>query len=218
MLLAEGLPAEEQEEEAVPSLSERRTDAWTALAAEPAVRAAERALVTESGAVLHDTLSIAVGAAVRRRLARVLDLKDRAAANPERREAYQRAADDLRNWAAGVYLAALRDSESMTQPETSGPRGRRPKPVVKHRNPHTEESISLRRNGPRPPFPGQRKRRPGDRVPVDVAARSDERRSRHGSKRIDGSSSSRKRHSVHRASPARSPEGAACLGSRAMAT
>lgn len=89
-------------------LSEPRIDAWTARAAEPAVRAAERALVTESAAVLADTLAISTAAESRRRFARVLALKDQAAHDPGRRDAYQEAADDLRNWAAAVHLTALR--------------------------------------------------------------------------------------------------------------
>lgn len=93
----------------MPSLGERRSDAWTALAAEPAVRAAERAIVTRSPLTLADTLAVATAAESRRRLARVLELKDRADADPRAREAYQRGADDLRAWAAGVYLASLRD-------------------------------------------------------------------------------------------------------------
>ncbi len=122
----------------------RRFDAWTALAAEPAVRAAERAIVTGSAVVLADTLSVATASESRRRLAHVLELKRRADADPEKRGAYQQAAGDLRSWAAGVYLAALREPRE---------------PV---RNPYTEESISLRRSGPRPRFPGQRKRHPFD--------------------------------------------------------
>lgn len=137
---------------------ERRIDAWTALAAEPAVRAAERAIVTESATVLADTLAIAAAAEARRRTAHVLDLKDRADADPSRRDAYQRAADDLRNWAAGIYLATVRDAQ------VAHPLGRpsQPsrKPVLRHANPHSEEGTSLRRSVLRPPFPGQRKRSP----------------------------------------------------------
>ena len=145
-------PSKEQdtttEEEAVPSRSERRIDAWTALAAEPAVRAADRAIATESATVLADTLSLSTTAEARRRLARVLELGDRADADPAADAAYRRAVDELRAWAAGVYLATLREPEARLPP-TAG-RG----------NPHTEEGISLRRRTPRPPFPGQRKRLP----------------------------------------------------------
>jgi len=42
---------------------------------------------------------------------------------------------------------------------SSGPAAGRT-PVVKHRNPNTEESISVRRLVSRPPFPGQSKRHP----------------------------------------------------------
>jgi hypothetical protein len=86
----------------VPNLSERRFDAWTALAAEPAVRAAERAIVTGSPAVLADALAVSTAAESRRRLAHVLELKDRADRDPALCDAYQRAADDLRSWAATV--------------------------------------------------------------------------------------------------------------------
>jgi hypothetical protein len=92
----------------VPNLGEHRIDASTALAADPAVRAAERAIVTGSSAVLADTLAVSTAAEARRRVARVLDLKERAEGDPARRGAYQRAADDLRAWAASVYVAALR--------------------------------------------------------------------------------------------------------------
>jgi len=137
----------------VPNFSEGRMDAWAALAAEPAVRAAERALVTNSAAVLADTLAISTAAESRRRVGHVLELEDRAERDPSRRDAYQRAADDLRSWAAGVYLATLREPDAHIAPPKR-------KPVVKHRNPHSEEGISLRRSVPRPPFPGQRRRRP----------------------------------------------------------
>ena len=40
------------------------------------------------------------------------------------------------------------------------PRSSERRVPVKHANPHTEESISLRRLAPRPPFPGQRRRHP----------------------------------------------------------
>jgi hypothetical protein len=132
-------------EEAVPNLSERRLDAWTALAAEPAVRAAERAIATRSPDVLADTLAVSSATEAARRLALVLDLKERAARDPRSREAYQRAVDDLRNWAAGVYLAHRRVPHAR-EPVAAG----RP----------TEESISLRRLVARPPFPGQRRRHP----------------------------------------------------------
>jgi len=141
----------------VPDLGQRRLDAWTALAAEPAVRAAERAIVTESPAVLADTLVVSTAAESRRRLARVLDLKEQAESDPQRRDAYQRAADDLRRWAASVYLATL--GAPQTRDRGSASRSARG-PVVKHTNPSTEESISLRRLVPRPPFPGQRRRHP----------------------------------------------------------
>jgi hypothetical protein len=134
----------------VPDLSERRVDAWTALAAEPAVRAAERAIVTGSPAVLADTLAVSTAAESRRRLAHVLELKDRADRDPALRDAYQRAADDLRSWAATVYLAALREPRGCRLASTA--------PIGQ--NPFTEESISLRRSAPRPPFPGQRRRSP----------------------------------------------------------
>jgi len=142
----------------MPNLHERRIDAWTSLAAEPAVRAAERAIVTESATVLADTLAIATAAEAHRRVAHVLNLKDRADADAGRRDAYQRAADDLRNWAAGIYLATLRDAQ------VAHPLGRPSepsrKPVLRHGNPYSEEGISLRRSARRPPFPGQRKRSP----------------------------------------------------------
>src|SRR5690242_12093471 len=99
---------DQRKENAVPKLDERRIDAYTAIAAEPAVRAAERAIVTESPMVLADTLAVSTAAESRRRLAHVLDLKERADRDPSRRDAYQRAADDLRSWAADVYLATLR--------------------------------------------------------------------------------------------------------------
>jgi hypothetical protein len=137
-------------EAAVPSIDEGRREPWTAVAAEPAVRAAEEAIVAEADAVLADTLAISTRIEARRRLARVLELKDRAARDPGSRDAYHHAADDLRNWAAGVYLASLREP---------GARRAR-KPAVKHENPHTEESASRRRSVPGPPFPGQPRRRP----------------------------------------------------------
>ncbi|HEY3542363.1 MAG TPA: hypothetical protein VGK79_07460 [Gaiellaceae bacterium] len=90
-----------------PSLDERRSNTATALAAEPAVRAAERAIVTGSVTVLADTLAISTAAECRRRLAGVLDLKDRAERDPGRRAAYEQAANDLRDWAAAVYLAGV---------------------------------------------------------------------------------------------------------------
>lgn len=43
-----------RQEEDVPSLAELRLDEWTAPTAEPAVRAAERAIVTKSSAALAD--------------------------------------------------------------------------------------------------------------------------------------------------------------------
>ena len=66
----------------MPSLSERRIDAWTAVAAEPAVHAAERAIATGSSTVLADTLAVSTAAECRRRLAGVLELKDRAERDP----------------------------------------------------------------------------------------------------------------------------------------
>jgi hypothetical protein len=146
----------------VPNLSERRFDAWTALAAEPAVRAAERAIVTGSPAVLADTLAVSTAAESRRRLAHVLELKDRADRDPARRDAYQRAADDLRSWAATVNLAALREPRQCLLHLTGQAGDSQPATTPTRRNPYTEESISLRRSVPRPPFPGQRKRRPCD--------------------------------------------------------
>jgi len=98
----------------VPSLSERRIDAWTAVAAEPAVHAAERAIATGSSTVLADTLAISAAAECRRRLAGVLELKDHAERDPGRRAAYHRAADEFRNWAAGVYLATCLDQHDRT--------------------------------------------------------------------------------------------------------
>jgi len=148
----------------VPKRSERRFDALSALAAEPAVRAAERAIVTGSPAILTDTLAISTAAESRRRLAHVLELKDRADRDPARRDAYRQAADDLRSWAASVYLAVLREPHACLL-HLSGQAGdSRPSTTPTGRNPYTEESISLRRSVPRPPFPGQRKRRPFDAV------------------------------------------------------
>ncbi|HET7571086.1 MAG TPA: hypothetical protein VFJ77_00285 [Gaiellaceae bacterium] len=93
----------------MPTLDERRVDAWTSLAAEPAVRAAERAIATGSATVLGDTLAVSAAAESRRRLADVLELRRRAERDPKLRAAYQQAAEELRSWAAGVYLATLRD-------------------------------------------------------------------------------------------------------------
>jgi hypothetical protein len=93
----------------VPNLSERRRHAWTALAAEPAVRAAERAIVTTSANILVDTLAVSIATEARTRVARVHELREEAEHDRSRRAAYQRAADDLRHWAAAVYLAALSD-------------------------------------------------------------------------------------------------------------
>lgn len=143
-------------------LSERRLDAWTTLAAEPAVRAAERAIVTGSPAVLAGTLAVSTTAESRRRLAHVLELKAQADRVPERRDAYRQAADDLRSWAATVYLAALREPRDCLPRLTGRPGDTQPSATPKARNPYTEESISLRRSVPRPPFPGQRRRRPFD--------------------------------------------------------
>lgn len=150
----------ERQGDVVHDRSQRRIDAMTTLAAEPAVRAAERAIMTESATVLADTLAISTAAESQRRLAHVLTLKDRAERDPGIRDAYQRAADDLRSWAGGVYLAALREPESqIARPTASEGRTKR-KPVLKHKNPYSEEGISLRRSVPRPPFPGQRRQRP----------------------------------------------------------
>lgn len=144
----------------MPNRSERRVDALTALAAEPAVRAAERAIATGSATVLADTLAISTAAEARRRLDHVLNLKDRAERDAAVRDAYRRAADDLRSWAGGVYLAILREPHAhIARPKDRRRRTHR-KPVVKHTNPYSEEGISLRRSVPRPPFPGQRRRRP----------------------------------------------------------
>jgi hypothetical protein len=141
----------------VPSIDEGSREPWTAVAAEPAVRAAEQAIVAETDAVLADTLAISARVEARRRLAHVLELKDRAERDPGTRDAYHRAADELRHWAAGVYLASLREPHMRTG-STGRPERTSRGPVVKHRNPHTEESASLRRSVPRPPFPGQRRR------------------------------------------------------------
>lgn len=146
----------------MPNLSERRLDAWTALAAEPAVHAAKRAIVTGLPPVLVDTLAVSTAAESRRRLAHVLALKQGADADPARRDAYQRAADDLRGWAATVYLAAQREPHQCLLRLTGRPDDIQPSTTPTGRNPYTEESISLRRSVPRPPFPGQRKRRPLD--------------------------------------------------------
>jgi hypothetical protein len=146
----------------VPTLSERRIDAWTALAAEPAVRAAERAIVTGSPAVLADTLAVSTATEARRRLAHVLELEKRADADPARRDAYERAADDLRGWSAAVHLAALREPHECLLRRTGKRGDARRSTAAGPRNPYTEESISLRRSVVRPPFPGQRKRRPFD--------------------------------------------------------
>jgi hypothetical protein len=89
------------------SISDRHAP-WTAVAAEPAVRAAERALVAESATVLADTLAVSVAAEAHRRVVRVLELKRAADGDPTRREEYQRAADELRSWAAAVYAASSR--------------------------------------------------------------------------------------------------------------
>lgn len=91
----------------MPDLSDRRSAASTALAALPAVRAAERAIVTKSVHVLADTLAAPTAAEARRRLRHVLDLKERAERDAASRDASLRAADELRSWAARVYLAAL---------------------------------------------------------------------------------------------------------------
>jgi hypothetical protein len=136
----------------VPSLDESRIELWRAAAAEPAVRAAERAIVAEGAAVLADTLAISARAEARRRLARVLELKDLAERDPGSRDAYHRAADGLRNWAAGVYLASLREPQARVASKGRPERTPR-RPVVKHKNPHTEESASRGRTVLRPPSP-----------------------------------------------------------------
>jgi len=138
----------------VTDLQERRIDAWTALAAEPAARAAERAIVTESATVLADTLAIAAAAEARRRVAHVLELKDRADSDAGSRNAYRRAADDLRSWASGIYLATVRDVPGARP--LAGPSRPSSRPVIKHANPYSEEGISLRRSARRPPFPAPR--------------------------------------------------------------
>jgi hypothetical protein len=134
-----------------------------ALAAEPAVRAAERAIVTESSTVVADTLAVSTAVESRRRLARVLELKDRADSDPDHRDAFHRAAEDYRNWAAGVYLAATGDQQVRFAPPPARRAGTTRAPVVKHKNPYTEESMSLRRLIPRPPVAGQPRRRPAHR-------------------------------------------------------
>ena len=176
---------DENKEDAVHNRSERRRAAWTALAAEPAVRAAERAILTGSAAVLAETLAVSTAAEARRRLAHVLELKARADEDATQRDAYQRAADDLRGWAATNYLAALREPRECLLHVTDragdgAPTSARP------RNPYTEESISLRRSRPRPPFPGQRRRSPfdvGDAVAPRVAKTPHEAR---GERRVGG--------------------------------
>jgi hypothetical protein len=70
----------------VPDLEHRRPREWTPFAAEPAVRAAERAIVTASPGPLAETLAVSTATEPRQ----------------------QRAADEFRQWAAGVYLAGLR--------------------------------------------------------------------------------------------------------------
>jgi len=152
----------------VPNLNECRIDAWSALVAEPAVRAAERAIVTKSDTVLADTLAISTAAESRRRLAHVLNLKEHAEHDPSRRDAYQRAADDFRSWAAAVYLATLGQPHAQIARLAGQPGRMDRKPLVKHKNPHSEEGISLRRSIPRPPFPGQRRRRPFSAPPEDL--------------------------------------------------
>lgn len=155
----------------MPDLSERRIDAWTALAAEPAVRAAERAILNRSATVLADTLAIAAAAESRRRLAHLLDLKDQAESDPRRRDAYERADDDLRSWAARVYLATLREPDLRTHSRAEEPPPLPETASTKPRNPYTEESISLRRSVPRAPFPGQRGRRPYQAEPPSAGTR-----------------------------------------------
>lgn len=113
-------------------------------------------------AVLADTLAVSTAVEARRRLAQVLEFKERADGDPARRDAFQRAADDLRAWAATVYLAALREPHECLLRPADRPGDTRPPTTAKPRNPYTEESISLRRSVPRPPFPDQRKRRPFD--------------------------------------------------------
>jgi hypothetical protein len=91
----------------VPTLTKHPQDPATTLPADAAVRAVERALVTGSPDLLVDTLTIATAAQARRRLARVLALKEQAERDAARRAEYQHAADRLRSWAATVYLATL---------------------------------------------------------------------------------------------------------------
>lgn len=93
----------------MPTLSKHPRHAVTTRTADAAVRAAERALVTGSPDLLIDTLTIATAAQARRRLDRALALKEHAEHDPRGRAAYQRAADELRAWAAQSYLASLRD-------------------------------------------------------------------------------------------------------------
>lgn len=136
----------------MPTVDRSRAETWTAVAADPAVRAAEQAIVTETDAILADTLAIATRVEARRRLARVLELKDLAERDPGSRDAYHRAADGLRNWAAGVYLASLREPQARVASKGRPERTPR-RPVVKHKNPHTEESASRGRTVLRPPSP-----------------------------------------------------------------
>lgn len=87
----------------------KRRDPVNVRAADAAVRAAEHAISTSSPALLGDTLGITTAAQVRRRVARVLALKQQAERDLSRRDEYQRAAEELRAWAAAAYLAALHD-------------------------------------------------------------------------------------------------------------
>lgn len=63
--------------------------------------------------------------------------------------------------AARAHGTALRGSNACGRARLFEPtRATTAAASVKPRNPHTEESLSMRRLGVRPPFPGQRKRRP----------------------------------------------------------
>jgi hypothetical protein len=69
------------------------------------------------------------------------------------------ALDDRR--ATGAHGTALRSSNACSRARLVEPtRAKSAATPVKPRNPHTEESLSMRRLVVRPPFPGQRKRRP----------------------------------------------------------
>jgi hypothetical protein len=62
---------------------------------------------------------------------------------------------------AGADGTALRGSKTCSRARLLEPTRATPAATpVKPRNPHTEESLSMRRLVVRPPFPGQKKRRP----------------------------------------------------------